>query len=522
MGSTTLALRSAGAASRTQTFSAVRWAQRPSLFKSRIAVQTWGNNLRNASSESTTSAATEAVKVAPKKAPSGPKKAAIGTSLALVLFAGVVYVTDTRASFHRYVSVPLIRILYPDAEDAHHVAVDGLKTLYKFGLHPRERGDQDGDCLLVTEVFGQNVANPIGIAAGLDKDAEIPDPLFEIGSAIVEVGGITPLPQEGNPKPRVFRVPSQEALINRYGLNSKGADHVAAVLKQRVRDFAYAKGFGWHDLAEKRVLDGEAGVPPGSLLPGKLLAVQVAKNKATPDSDIEAIKRDYVYCVDRLAKYADILVVNVSSPNTAGLRDLQASAPLTAILKAVVGAANRADRKTKPAVMVKVSPDEDSDEQITGICEAVWKSGVDGVIVGNTTKSRPGPDPKGYALTSKEQETMKETGGYSGPRLFDHTVSLVARYRALLNAPPITEKPEMTTPEQNSGDIQPAEQEPAVEKPSPKVIFACGGITNGKQALAALNAGASVAMLYTGIVYGGVGIVTRIKKEMRELKRQSE
>lgn len=152
MGSAALALRSAGAASRTQTFSAVRWAQRPSLLKSRIAVQPWGSNLRNASSESTTSAATEAVKVAPKKAPGGLKKAAIGTSLALVLLAGVVYVTDTRASFHRYVSVPLVRILYPDAEDAHHLAVDGLKTLYKFGLNPRERGDQDGDCLLVTEV----------------------------------------------------------------------------------------------------------------------------------------------------------------------------------------------------------------------------------------------------------------------------------------------------------------------------------------------------------------------------------
>lgn len=282
---------------------------------------------------------------------------------------------------------------------------------------------------------------------------------------------------------------------------------MAAVLKQRARDFAYATGFGDHDDAEKRVLDGEANVPPGSLVPGKLLAVQVAKNKLTPDGDIDAIKRDYVYCVDRLAQYADILVVNVSSPNTPGLRDLQAAAPLTAILTAVVGSAKSIDRKTKPKVMVKVSPDEDSDEQISGICEAVWNSGVDGVIVGNTTNRRPDALPKGFALPEKEQQTMKETGGYSGPQLFDRSVALVGRYRALLD---------------QGAPSQAAEQSDEVAAPVPteqKVIFASGGITNGQQARAALNAGASVAMMYTGITYGGIGTVTRVKEELRELKK---
>lgn len=339
----------------------------------------------------------------------------------------------------------------------------------------------------------------------MDKHAEIPDPLFETGPAIVEVGGTTPLPQEGNPRPRVFRLPSQHAMINRYGLNSKGADHMAAVLKQRVREFAYSIGFGLHELAEERVLNGEAGVPPGSLIPGKLLAVQVAKNKATPESDIEAVTRDYVYCVNLLAKYADILVVNVSSPNTPGLRDLQASAPLTAILKGVVKAAKSIDRKTKPYVMVKVSPDEDSDEQIAGICDAVWASGVDGVIVGNTTNRRPEPIPKGFVLPAKEQAVLNETGGYSGPQLFDRTVSLVARYRAMLDQGPRNLPP--TQPEEGHTH-------------TPKVIFATGGITNGKQALAVLNAGASVAMMYTGIVYGGVGTVTRVKQEMREERKR--
>lgn len=289
-------------------------------------------------------------------------------------------------------------------------------------------------------------------------------------------------------------------MINRYGLNSKGADHMAAVLKQRVRDFAYAAGLGEHDLSEQRVLDGEAGVPPGSLVPGKLLAVQVAKNKLTPDADLDAIKRDYVYCVDRVARYADILVINVSSPNTPGLRDLQATAPLTAILTAVVGAAKSVERKKKPFVMVKVSPDEDSNEQISGICEAVWNSGVDGVIVGNTTNRRPDPLPKGFALPAQEQQTIKETGGYSGPQLFDRSVALVERYRALLDQGP------------SSPAVQDAESQSAPRK----VIFASGGITNGQQALAALHAGASVAMMYTGLVYGGIGTVTRVKQELRD------
>lgn len=327
--------------------------------------------------------------------------------------------------------------------------------------------------------------------------------LFDIGPAVVEVGGTTPLPQDGNPKPRVFRLISQHAMINRYGLNSKGADHMAEVLKQRVVDFAYAAGFGEHEQAAQRVLDGEANVPPGSLVPGKLLAVQVAKNKLTPDGDIEAIKRDYVYCVDRLARYADILVVNVSSPNTPGLRDLQAAAPLTAILTAVVGSAKNVERKTKPYVMVKVSPDEDSDEQISGICEAVWNSGVDGVIVGNTTNRRPDPVPKGFVLPPDEQQTLKETGGYSGPQLFDRSVALVARYRALLDQGP-----------PSKADAPDAEQTPA-DVPR-KVIFASGGITTGKQARQALDAGASVAMMYTGVVYGGIGTVTRVKQELRE------
>ena len=201
-------------------------------------------------------------------------------------------------------------------------------------------------------MFGHRLANPIGISAGLDKGAEIPTPLFSLGPAVVEVGGVTPSPQVGNPKPRVFRLPSQKALINRYGLNSAGADIIAMRLRQRVREYALAMGFGTDELAEQMVLDGEAGVPPGSLIQGKLLAVQVAKNTNTPDDDIEAVKADYVYCVQALARYADILVVNISCPNTGSKQKVE---PLRDILTSVVEAAKKIDRKTKPVVMVKVS-----------------------------------------------------------------------------------------------------------------------------------------------------------------------
>lgn len=379
-------------------------------------------------------------------------------------------------------------------------------------------------------VFGQKLQNPIGTSAGIDKLGEIPDALLALGPAIVEVGGATPLPQDGNPKPRVFRLPNHNALINRYGLNSLGAEDMAMRLRERVRLFAYRNGYGIGADAEELVLNGGAGVPPGSLVEGKMLAVQVAKNKFTKDEDIEAVKRDYVYCVERLAPYADILVVNVSSPNTPGLRGLQKVEPLTNILKGVVGAAKSTKRKTPPRVMVKVSPDEDEDEQINGIVEAIWRSGVDGVIVGNTTKRRHKVVSPDLALSSKEQQILDEQGGFSGPQMFERTLGLVKRYRKLLDqGPPPEPEPEKPVAGSPSGDepgstiaekIEAVKQSivgsGGVSEGQHKVIFATGGVTNGKQALEILNAGASVAQIYTAMVYGGSGTVTRIKREMRE------
>ena len=516
----------------------------------------------------------------------------LGTTISLALLFGYLYVTDVRAGIHQWAVVPSLRWIYDDAEEAHEVGTASLKALYKWGMHPRERGKVPQ---WEVEVFGHTLSNPIGTSAGIDKHAEIPDPLFALGPSIVEIGGATPYPQDGNPKPRVFRLPSQKALINRYGLNSHGADDVAMRLRQRVREYAYANGFGIDEQAEQSVLDGEAGVPGGSLTNGRLLAVQVAKNKSTDEDDIEGVKADYVYCVEALARYADIIVVNVSSPNTPGLRGLQRVEPLTNILTGVVEAAKKARKRVRPAVMVKVSPDEADESQLRGICNAVWESGVEGIIVGNTTKRRHDLLPADYDLPAREAAVLLEQGGYSGPQLFEKTVTLTKRYRAMLDEgleqepkQPVSTKSDydkaggdskeevssriQKTVERDAKHLKPdtkeayaeSESQPLIQIPprnnpfssdelstnpstpaisvdthinqlppatqsdhsseprKRKVIFATGGITNGKQALEVLEAGASVAQVYTALVYGGVGTIARMKDEMQEeMKRRT-
>jgi dihydroorotate dehydrogenase len=507
-----------------------------------------------------------------------------GTTLIFGLGIVYIYATDTRASIHKWVVIPALRTVYPDAEDAHHIGNQTLKALWDFGLHPRERGDPDASQDLAVEVFGQTVRNPVATSAGIDKGAEIPDALFAFGAGIVEVGGATPKAQPGNEKPRVFRLTSQNAMINRYGLNSEGADIVAMRLRKRVREFARSLGLGHDQAGEDAVLNGAGNVPPGSLTEGRLLAVNIAKNKETPMDNVDAVTDDYVYCVQRLAPYADILVVNVSSPNTPGLRSLQKGDTLRQILSGVVKAAKSIDRKSKPAVMVKVSPDEDTDDQIAGICEAVWASGVDGVIVGNTTNQRPRPMPHLQGYTPLEQQHLLEQGGFSGPHLFNKTVDLVKRYKGLLSEPPevpdsaertrdalkqeaeklkasidesqskieaesvpapVPQKAEKSDAKAEQAQKASAEllQQNTAEKdrlqsilnvldrlpvkedkkiaPKPKVIFATGGITNGQQASEVLQAGADVAMVYTALVYGGSGTISRIKDELRAERKKT-
>lgn len=403
-----------------------------------------------------------------------------------VIFAMILmYLTDTRAGIFQWLAVPSLRWIYDDAEKAHEAGVKLLKFLYIMKLHPTEFHNYSQKGELGVEVFGQVLTSPLAISAGLDKNGEIIAPLFELGPAIVEIGGITPLPQPGNPKPRVFRISSQKALINRYGLNSRGAAEVATRLQQRIEQYARSEG---HSVDS--VLNGDAGVPPGSLKAGRLLAIQIAKNAHTPEGDLDAVKRDYVSCVEQLARYADILVINVSSPNTVGLRNLQKQGPLQDLLSAVADAINEIGCK-KPALMVKVSPDEDSDEDIAGICNAVKEAGIDGVIVANTTKGRPsrGPD-----MPENEAKILMEQGGYSGPAMFPKTVELVKKYRQVLD------------------------EQGGAESPR-KVIFASGGICSGDNVQEVLDAGASVAMVYTAITTQGVGVITAMKERLLEMRK---
>lgn len=484
------------------------------------------------------------------------KTVLIASAIGVGAGLGYLYITDTRAGVHRWLGPPLVRLRWPDAEDAHKGGVEFLKKLYRFGLHPRERGSPDDAKDLETEVFGHTLVNPIGISSGLDKHGEIPTQLLALGPAVVEIGGVTETRQSGNPRPRVFRVVSQRGMLNRYGLNSEGAERVAARLRQRVREFAHDQGYGVDEDAERLVLDGDAGVPPGSLVKGKLLAVQVAKNTSTPAGDTEGIRRDYVRAASVLARYADIIVVNISCPNAPGFRELQRVESLTRILTGVVGAAASADRKSRPAVMVKAGLDEDTEEQVATICAAVWASGVDGVIVGNTTTSRP----ERTGLSETEAALMDERGGYSGPQLFPRTVSLVKKYRRVLDHPLHEQNQLQQTqlqPRKATGtrigasfqrdgkDLEEGSDElinpgvngvpkrhsssrirstapdtaPAPSAPqhlehsstskgpaqpatlTPKVIFCTGGITNGQQVLEVLDAGASVAQIYTGRIF---------------------
>lgn len=436
-----------------------------------------------------------AAKVTALRSPTNRLRNAVRGTVLLSL-AGFAYLeaTDTRSSLHRYALPPLLRYLYngddvssPGPERAHEVGLLALSTLHKLGLPLHERGTPSYLARLAAPVFdgAYTLATPLAISAGLDKHAECIDALFDLSPAIsvLEVGCITPAPQPGSDKPRMFRLPTSQAIINRYGFNSHGADSAAVKLRTRVR--RYAKE---HGTTEEAVLADPS--IPASLREGRLLAIQIGKMKTTAETDIDGVKRDYTACVDRLGRYADVLVVNVSSPNTPGLRALQAEAPLRDLLTAVVAAAAAAPRARKPRVLVKVSPDSDSPAEVRAISAAVREARVDGIIVANTTTRRP-PQVLASPQTRDDERRIfaKEAGGLSGPVLRDRTLALVRRYRAELG--------------------------PATD------VWASGGLVSGRDALEARRAGANVVMAYTGMVYGGAGFFGRMAREMAALMEGS-
>ncbi|BGP01128.1 Dihydroorotate dehydrogenase (quinone), mitochondrial [Rhodotorula toruloides] len=419
----------------------------------------------------------------------------LSTALFLGSGAFLAYAYDSRAGVHRWLLQPAFMALTEDdPELAHQVAVKILSA----NMGPVDCGVDDER--LAFELWGKHFSNPIGIAAGFDKHAEAIDGLFNLGFGYVEVGSITPEPQSGNPKPRVFRVPESNSVVNRYGFNSEGHAAALARLRQRVikfvNDYASvlpaelfpstpstavaAQNFDpvTSYLASR---DGSGAAPadtvgmPRSLHPGKVLGINLGKNKSSDPDSID----DFVKGVAALGPYADVLVVNVSSPNTPGLRNLQRKGMLSELLEGVVQARNLLPTSIKPPVLVKVAPDLD-DEQLSDIAYAAKTAGIDGVIVSNTTISRP--------PSAGSSPVLQETGGLSGPPV----KALALRALSALY-------------EQTDGKVP---------------LVGCGGISSGQDALDYAKAGASLVQLYTGFVYGGAGLPRRIKDELAELLRR--
>jgi dihydroorotate dehydrogenase len=321
---------------------------------------------------------------------------------------------------------PTLRHL--DAEWAHWLSIKALRSglVSVPAIEPRR---------LTTQVLGLEFVNPIGLAAGFDKDAEVPDALLALGFGHVEVGSVTPRPQAGNKGRRLFRLVEDQAVINRMGFNNKGLKRMARRL-------------------ERRRLRGGQGI----------VGVNLGANGDSKDR-IE----DYVAGLERLQHLADYLVVNVSSPNTPGLRELQAGAALAELLDRMLEA-----RTSKVPLLLKVSPDLDGGE-VDAIAEVVLARPVDGLIVGNTTLARKG-------LSSRWR---KEQGGLSGAPLFDRSTRLLARFHRLCG--------------------------------SGLPLIGVGGVASGEDAYTKIRLGASLVQLYTALVYHGPGLVGQIISELAAL-----
>jgi dihydroorotate dehydrogenase len=327
-------------------------------------------------------------------------------------------------------AAPMLKALPPEA--AHRATLTALRL----GLGPMA-ADADDPILAVT-LWGRSFANPIGLAAGFDKDAEVVDPMLRLGFGFVEIGSVTPRAQPGNPRPRAFRLPQQQALINRYGFNNRG--HAAAAAR-----------------LEARRVNGAAA--PG------LVGVNVGRNKDSQDPD-----SDYAAGIRAFARLADYLVVNISSPNTPGLRAMQSREPLQRLLAAATAA--RDDGTARPPLLVKIAPDL-SPEDLEDVAEVVLAAGIDGLIVSNTTIARPAGLPPDLAT---------EPGGLSGRPLMVPSTAVLRRMAKLL-----------------AGRLP---------------LVGVGGVASGADAYAKIRAGASLVQLYTALAYRGPDLVGAIKRDL--------
>ena len=326
-------------------------------------------------------------------------------------------------------SLPMLRML--DAEDAHRLAIRGLRML----PYARPRPD---DPKLAVRAFGLNFPNPVGIAAGFDKNAEVPDALLRLGFGFAEIGSVTPKPQSGNPRPRLFRLERDEAVINRMGFNNDGAEVVLRRLAARAQH-------------------------------GGIVGVNIGANKDSVDR-----ADDYVRLIETFAPVASYFTVNVSSPNTPGLRNLQQATELDDLLARVIDARERVRKNAGDSpVLLKIAPDL-SLADLDDVVHVARSRRVDGMIVANTTIGRPS--------TLREQTRLKEQGGLSGRPLFRLSTRMVA------------------------------ETFVRVEGAFP--LIGAGGIDSGGAALTKIRAGASLIQLYSSLVYKGVGLVESIKADL--------
>ncbi len=326
-------------------------------------------------------------------------------------------------------ALPVLRLL--DPENAHALAIRALS--WGFGTN---RPEPDHPAL-ATEVLGLRVSNPIGLAAGFDKNAAAGPALLRIGFGFVETGSVTPRPQPGNPRPRIFRLMQDQGVINRLGFNNLGLD-------------VYLRNL--------RAL-GSRGIPLGA-------NVGINKEGADP-------LRDYPASIAAVSGLVDYIVINVSSPNTPGLRDLQSEAQLRAILRAVAMVGSR------PPILVKIAPDL-SHDGLAAVVETCVEEGIQGLIVGNTTISRPAGLKSPHA---------GESGGLSGRPLFPLSTAMLARASLLAR-----------------GRL---------------VLIGAGGVFTGQDALLKIQAGASLVQLYSSFALHGPALIPQLKAQLLTALREA-
>jgi dihydroorotate dehydrogenase len=328
---------------------------------------------------------------------------------------------------------PVFRLF--DPETAHHLALRALAL----GLVSVPKEPEDP--ILASRLWGLDFPNPVGLGAGFDKHAEVMDAALALGFGFVEAGTVTPRPQSGNPRPRLFRLDEDEAVINRFGFNSQGL----AAFAER--------------LARRRNRGGSRGIA----------GANIGKNRDATDATA-----DYVQCVERLSPLADYLVVNISSPNTPGLRALQSRSQIEGLLERLLAARARVmrDAPGRPPMLVKLAPDLEETE-LRDIAEVALALGIDGLIVANTTVDRPA------SLRSRHRG---EAGGLSGRPVFEkNNACLSMLYQA-------------------TGGRLP--------------LIGAGGISSGADAYAKIRLGASLVQVYSALVFHGPELVGRIKRDL--------